>query len=402
MIFIYTFALPFNEFTKMDKATFKPVYNRKKGLLSDGTALIQIEAYLNGKRKYFTTSIYITPKQWDKKNKKVKDHPNSIKLNKQISDKIAGFENLELDRLNSGKTFSLDLITEHLNGKLTTDFIKFFDSEIKQTKGSQGTKTTHTTTLNTLKDYKSVIPFTELNYELLTGFERFLRSKGLGINTINKYFRHIRKYVNLAINKELFDLNRYPFRKFKAPTEETHREPLSPEELEGIEKVTIPEDQAHLKKVLDMFLFSCYSGLRFSDLTALKHEHIVLIDGIKYIDTRMIKTNTQIKIPLSLLFNGKPIEILDRYINTERKYLFDELTNQYVNRCLKDIAVLAKIKKNITFHTARHTQATYLLSKNVSITTVQKLLGHKKLQTTMIYSKVLDRAVINELMNTKF
>jgi site-specific recombinase XerD len=116
----------------------------------------------------------------------------------------------------------------------------------------------------------------------------------------------------------------------------------------------------------------------------------------------MIKTNTQIKIPLSLMFNGKPMEIIERYIDSDRKYLFDELTNQYVNRCLKEIAALAKIEKNITFHTARHTQATYLLSKDVNITTVQKLLGHKKLQTTMIYSKVLDKAVITELKNIKF
>jgi len=386
----------------MEKAVFKPIYNRKNELLPDGKALVQIEAYLNGKRKYVTTSIYITPRQWDKKHQKVKDHPNDIRLNKQIADKIAEFEGLELDRRNAGKPFSLDLITEFVNGKLTNSFTKFMEIEIKQCKEATATKTVQTTTLNRLKEFKKDILFSELNYELLTDFERFLTKKGLGLNTINKYFRHIRKFINLAINKDLFELNRYPFRKFKAKTEETTREPLSPEELEAIENVIIPPEQAHLQKALDMFLFACYSGLRFSDLTALKKEHIIINDGMQYIDTKMIKTNTPIKIPLSLLFNGKPIEILDRYINSDRKYLFDELTNQYVNRCLKEIATLAGIKKRVTFHTARHTQATYLLYKGVNITTVQKLLGHKKLQTTQIYSKVLDMTVINELKQVNF
>jgi len=386
----------------MEKAVFKPIYNRKNELLPDGKALVQIEAYLNGKRKYVTTSIYITPRQWDKKHQKVKDHPNDIRLNKQIADKIAEFEGLELDRRNAGKPFSLDLITEFVNGKLTNSFTKFMEIEIKQCKEAPATKIVQTTTLNRLKEFKKDILFSELNYELLTDFERFLTQKGLGLNTINKYFRHIRKFINLAINKDLFELNRYPFRKFKAKTEETIREPLSPEELEAIENVTIPPEQAHLQKALDMFLFACYSGLRFSDLTALKKEHIIINDGMQYIDTKMIKTNTPIKIPLSLLFNGKPIEILDRYINSDRKYLFDELTNQYVNRCLKEIATLAGIKKRVTFHTARHTQATYLLYKGVNITTVQKLLGHKKLQTTQIYSKVLDMTVINELKQVNF
>ena len=91
----------------MNKAVYKAVFNRRNVLTNHGTALIQIEAYLNRKRKYFGTSIYIFPKQWDKKRNLIKDHPNAIKLNRQIADKIAAYEGLELDRLNAGKSFSL-------------------------------------------------------------------------------------------------------------------------------------------------------------------------------------------------------------------------------------------------------------------------------------------------------
>ena len=381
----------------MNKAVYKAVFNRRNVLTNHGTALIQIEAYLNRKRKYFGTSIYIYPKQWDKKRNLIKDHPNAIKLNRQIADKIAAFEGLELDRLNAGKSFSLDLIAAYEAGSVTNSFTKFMELEIKQSKDAPGTKINQTTTLNRLKEFKTDILFNEFDFELLTKFDRYLTKKELSLNTIHKYFRHLRKFYNMAINKDLADLNNYPFRKFKAKTTETTRHPLSPEELAKIEALQITEEKKHLCKVVDMFLFACYTGLRFSDLTALKKEYITVNDGVTQLELRMIKTTTNIIIPLSLLFNGKPLEILGRYSGNGRKFMFDELTNQYTNRCLKEVAELAGINKNITFHTARHSQATWLLSKGVSITTVQSLLGHKKLATTQIYAKTLNKAVSDEL-----
>jgi integrase len=386
----------------MEKALFNTVYNRKKRLLANGTALVQIEAYLLGKKKYFSTNTYLTPDQWDKKHRKVKNHPNAIKLNKQIADQVAKYESLELDRRNAGKPFTLDILGDFVNGKFTNDFLEFMEKEIDGEKSSPATKTGQKTTLTALKEFKNKIIFDELTFELLTDFERFLFAKKLSTNTINKYFRHVRKFVNLAINKELFDLNRYPFRKFKAKSETTEREYLEPEELERLEALQLTEENKHLQKTLDMFLFSCYCGLRFSDLVALSRDKIVTKDGNLWIDTRMIKTNEPIRIPLYLLFDGKPIEILNKYIQADRKFIFDELTNQYVNRCLKELATLAKINKRLTFHTARHTQATYLLYKGLNLTTVQKLLGHKKIQTTQIYAKIMDKTLINELSAVNF
>lgn len=386
----------------MEKALYNVVYNRKKSLLSNGTALVQIEAYLRGRKKYFSTNIYITPDQWDKKHRKIRNHPNAIRLNKEIATFGTTLESVELERRNGGKSFTLDNLTDYLNGKLTNSFTKFMTMEVEQSQLARATKIGLQTTLKALQEYKHDILFTELNYEFLTDFERFLYSKELSVNTVNKYFRHIRKFVNLAINKDLFDLNKYPFRKFKAKTESTKREYLTPEEVERLEDLTLPEDKKHLKKIVDMFLFSCYTGLRFSDLTALTPESIVTEDGKQWIVIKMQKTKEMVRIPLYLLFDGKGVEIVKQHTTDTRKLIFDDFTNQYVNRCLKEIAVEAKINKPITFHTARHTQATYLLYKGASITTVQKLLGHKKLQTTQIYSKVMDMTIVSELEGISF
>lgn len=221
------------------------VYNRKKRLLPDGTALVQVEAYLRGRKKYFSTKTYLTSDQWDKKHRRVKNHPNAGKLNRQITDFITQLETIELDRLNSGKSFTLDNLTDALNGKVTTNFLQFMETEIEAATTSPHTKANHRATLRALKEFRAEILFTEVNFDFLTGFERHLHGKELGINTINKHFRHIKQYVNLAIDKEFFDLNRYPFRKFKSKSETAHREYLTPEELEIIEELTFPEGKQH-------------------------------------------------------------------------------------------------------------------------------------------------------------
>lgn len=123
-----------------------------------------------------------------------------------------------------------------------------------------------------------------------------------------------------------------------------------------------------------------------------------MIDGKEWLIKTMEKTNENVRIPIYEIFNGKPVEILAKYKNFGSIFCFKHLTNQHVNRQLKSIASLAGIEnKTITFHTARHTTATYLLYKGVSITTVQKILGHKKLATTQIYAHIMDLTIEKEL-----
>ena len=369
-----------------------------------GKAQIEVCAYLNGKRKYFPTAIYVTPKDWDKKHNRIKAIAiNGVQLQRQITDFMTKLERYELERRNTGKPFTLEYLTECLNGKDFRYFTDFMKHEIDSDKtNSKATAINKTTTYKALKAFKENILFDEVNFELLKDFENHLISKGLGTNTRNKYLRHIRVFVNLAINKEYLDLNRYPFRKFAMKTEQTTREFLSPEDIQLIENLELTAENRRLEKVKDMFLFACYTGLRFSDITAVSKDSLITQDGNLWLSLTMQKTTQNIKLPLYLLHNGKPVQLIEKYRQPDRNYFFDELTNQHVNRALKEIAALAGIKKRVTFHTARHTTATFLLYKGVAITTVQKILGHKKIQTTQIYSKVMDMTMVNELAKVEF
>lgn len=109
-----------------------------------------------------------------------------------------------------------------------------------------------------------------------------------------------------------------------------------------------------------------------------------------------VKTNTEVRLPLYLLFNGKALAILQKY-SADLDDFFRLGNNSNVNKTLTVLMQLAGISKHISFHSARHTNATLLIYKGVNITTVQKLLGHKSVRTTQIYTDVMDMTVIQDL-----
>ena len=116
---------------------------------------------------------------------------------------------------------------------------------------------------------------------------------------------------------------------------------------------------------------------------------------------KTVKTGTEVRLPLNLLFNGRAISILNRHRNDLNNF-FNLKNNSNLNKELRLIARLAGLSKPFSFHTARHTYATLLLYKGVNITTVQKLLGHRSIKTTQIYGEVFSQTLVNDLKKCKF
>lgn len=101
----------------MNKIIYSLVYNRKKSLNKKGMALVQVEAYLNRKKKYFSTKVYLRPDQWDAKKLLVKNHPNADALNLLIYEFVATIEKRELELWQQGKAINLDVLKDVLSEK---------------------------------------------------------------------------------------------------------------------------------------------------------------------------------------------------------------------------------------------------------------------------------------------
>ena len=382
----------------MQKIRYRLVYNRKKHLNRQGTALVQIEASLNQRKVYFKTNLYLKPEHWDSRRSQVYNHPQADDLNTMLYEFILQLQEIELSLWKRGVPATLSLLKDAIvkDKPVNVTFPVFARDYVKSSDRKDSTKENILTTITVLQDFRSGLDFKDITYTFLKEFEAYLREKGNSVNTIAKHLRQLRTLVNEAINQGYIHADAYPFRKFKIKQEKGRHEFLTPDELKKLENLQVSDRR--LRHVLDAFLFCCYVGLRFSDFCQLSPANFIRVNGKRWLHFKSIKTGVEIRLPLHLLFEGKALAILDKYDISDFANLG---SNSETNKALVELAVLARIKKHITYHTARHTCATLLIHQGVPITTVQKLLGHTSVKTTEIYSEILSNTIVRDLKAVK-
>lgn len=382
----------------MEKIRYRLVYNRKKHLNKQGTALVQVEASLNQRKIYFKTNLYIKPEHWDKRTSQVIGHPQANDLNSMLFEFVLYLQGIELALWKRGVPATLSLLKDAMkkNRPINITFPIFAKEYVQHSDRRESTKENLFTTITVLQEFRPGLDFKDITYTFLKDFEVYLREKGNGINTVAKHLGQLRTLVNEAINQGYIHADAYPFRKFKIKQEKGSHEFLTPDELKKLENLEVHD--LKLRHVLDAFLFCCYVGLRFSDFCQLTPSNFIRVNGKRWLHFKSIKTGIELRLPLHLLFEGKALAILDRNCITEFASLG---SNSEVNKALSVITSMARIKKHVTYHTARHTCATLLIHQGVPITTVQKLLGHTSVKTTEIYSEILSSTILRDLKAIK-
>ena len=382
----------------MDKIKYRLVYNRKKKLNKQGTALVQVEASLNQRKVYFKTNVYLHPEHWDKRTSQIIVHPQADDLNSMLFEFVLYLQGIELALWKRGVPATLSLLKDAMkkNRPVNVTFPVFAKEYVTHSDRRESTKENLYTTITVLQEFRPGLDFKDITYTFLKDFEAYLREKGNGINTVAKHLRQLRTLVNEAINQGYIHADAYPFRKYKIKQEKGRHEFLTPDELKKLENLEVSDRK--LRHVLDAFLFCCYVGLRYSDFCQLTPANFIRVNGKRWLHFKSIKTGIELRLPLHLLFEGKALAILDRYDITEFANLG---SNSETNKVLAVITGMARIKKHVTYHTARHTCATLLIHQGVPITTVQKLLGHTSVKTTEIYSEILSSTILRDLKAIK-
>lgn len=280
------------------KVTYSLVFNRKKKLRPDKTALVQIKAYLNGRNKYFSTQIYIAPEQWDVKNQKVKRHPNQYPLNKKIIKQVEELESYEL-RLSKQQKGQVNLaqLENYQTDNEYKSFSQFFMVEMGNETVSKGTKQSYFTTFQKMKQFKKSIFFEELNYELIRRFDSFLKKLGLKINTVAKHHKNMKKFINLSVKMNLLEFKDNPYRQFEIRKELTERTFLTEQEVRKIASLALSTHPNGIDAIRDMFLFSCYTGLRYSDVSRVSLEFLTKDEKGFYLKMIAKKTGKEINLP---------------------------------------------------------------------------------------------------------
>ncbi|MEO7801970.1 MAG: site-specific integrase, partial [Ginsengibacter sp.] len=252
------------------------------------------------------------------------------------------------------------------------------------------------------KLHKSDVTLKDINYKFVTDFEYYLKTykpldhqKKLNNNGTMKHMERFKKMINVALKNEWMEKD--PFKAYRLKFTRFERGYLTDEELKLIETKEFSIER--LNSVKDLFIFSCYTGLAYKDAISLNQSNIIKgIDNTLWLITQRAKTGTSVKVPLL----PKALEIIEQYKDNIKckadDSLLPKMSNQCLNSYLKEMADLCGIKKNLTFHIARHTFATTVtLSNGVPIESVSKMLGHTKISTTQVYAKVVERKLSDDM-----
>ena len=262
-------------------------------------------------------------------------------------------------------------------GKQSSDsFLDFYD-KISKEKQSQ----MYRNSLNYVRAYKGgKMTFKEVDVKFFDGFKKYLQAQNLKTNSIHLYCSNLITVIKMALKADLLVVD--ILNKLELPKkEQTERGYLTEDEIQKL--IDTPCINPLIKAA---FLFSCMTGLRVSDCMALKFENILSSDQGYSLKFQAKKTKSYEVLPISnYAFSLLP----ERRGDKDR--VFEGLSySTYFSNFIKSWIFSAGIKKKISFHSARHSFATLMLTKGMDIFTVSKMLTHKSITTTMIYGKIID------------
>ena len=394
------------QFCKMP--TFK-LYIEKRKANKLGEAPIYLRIIKDRQKSLIAMGYKVKPDDWDDEKQRVrKSHPNSVRMNNLLAQKMAEVQGEAVKMEAEDKTANTKSLKRAARGTKGHSFLKYADRYLEELehKAKTGTLDKAKAVIAKIRAYlgpKDLV-FDEITVNWLKEFEHYLRTNlGNTTNTIHGNYKIIRRLMNEAVNEDLLPFEKNPFLRYKMKTEKTNIEYLTDEELTAIETLELPAG-SKLDIHRDMYVFACYTGgIRISDILQLRWRHF---DGER-ISIHMQKTGN----PLSVKVPNTGLAILHKYQNHEsdkEDFIFPILRNDtdysdpnflfkaissataYTNANLKVIAKQAGITKRLHFHTSRHTFATRALRKGMRMEYASKIMGHSNLKTTQIYAKIIN------------
>ena len=398
-------------------STFSIMFWADFARANDNQASLYARITVNGKRSTISLKRKVLISDWDAHRNRARGNSQKSRVLNSYLDESYTFlfecyRELKAERkLITAQAVKARYFGEDDDNRSIMDIVNYHNEDMEG-KLKWGTQKNYFTTQRYIskflqKTYRTSDKYLqELDYDFIIKFEKYLRNyipedhqKPMGNNTVMKHIERFRKLINLS--HKLGWIERDPFINFRSKFIKKERGFLSLDELLEIENKQL--NIARLRQVRDLFVFSCYTSLSYIDVIHLSEDNIRTgIDGELWIYYRREKTTKPIRIPLL----PKALAIIESYKGNQKAVsqgrLFPKISNQKLNSYLKEIADVCGIKKNLTFHIARHTFATTVtLSNGMPIETVSKLLGHSKISTTQIYAKVIERKVSDDMQRLR-
>lgn len=352
----------------------KPISNGRKSLYLDFyPAILHPETGKHTRREFLKMYVFVKPRSEEQKehNKLTRDIARTVCAKRQIEIQNQNFDFLCKDNSNeSFLNFMRQLVDKREESG--TNFQTWKSAYLFLYRFSEGHLAFKQVTEKFCKNFK----------EYLLETNCLKSPKKLKQNSAVAYFNIFKLAVGLAYDEKYFKDN--PARRVKSiPAAETSREFLVFEELQAMAKAEC-EDKI-LKKAA---FFSAFTGLRWGDIKALTWKEVYRPETS---DRCLRFTSKKPNRPLTIPINEQVVELIGKKGNPDELVFKGLKYSNNTSLHIRKWALNAGILRNLTFHSFRHTHATLLITEGIDIYVVSKMLGHKKVETTQIYSKVIDK-----------
>lgn len=393
----------------MKRNTFRILFYLKRNTLKkNGLGSIMCRITINGTISQFSCKLEVDEKSWDVKSGKISGRSFVAQEINQQLDKIrigivkAYHEVIERDGYATAEKVKCLFQGVGQGCKTLLSLFKQYNENYSKQVGkikSQRSYWKYCTVYNHLHEFIRYryniedIALRELSTTFMTDFELYLRTeKNHSTNTVWSYMMPLRSVIYDAINRGW--LQRNPFYAYRIAREETQREFLTGEEITMFINKSLKRKNYEL--VRDLFIFCCFTGFSWRDMYNLTNDNLLIsFDGHLWIKTNRQKTKTETN--MRLLDTAK--HIIEKYKDVaENNKLLPVPPYANCRHVIKVIAKLCGIKKNISWHTSRHSYATTIcLTNGMPIETLSKLMGHTSIRTTQIYAKIVAQKVSNDI-----
>lgn len=361
------------------KSESVPVRIRFKQL-KDGNQSIYLDIYTDHKRRYEFLKLFLVPEisqEAKERNANTLKAANAIKAQRILD-------------ITNKRPITV------LSDKARMSLVEWLDeyAEFGMKKGRRSlVEHVHAVTI-CLKAYNPRIRLYEVDKDFLQGFIDYLGTRKarvtkrpLAKKTISGYCGYIRVALNYAVDLEILGDN--PLLSFDWASiqgDRTKREYLTIEEVQLL--INTP---CRSPRVKTAFLFSCFCGLRYSDVKGLLWKNVIEDNGKVHLELRQQKTGKVIYLPLSL----QAQKFMPEVKGNPEDAVFDVPTLSDCDHVLKTWSSKAGITKRVSYHVSRHAFATMTLTMGADLYTTSQLLGHSDVETTQVYAKIIDKKKVD-------
>jgi len=386
------------------------LYLKKSSLDKSGKAPIMGRINVNRSMSQFSCKLSCTPSLWNPRESRLDGKSReAVETNQKIEKLLLAVHSAFDSLVERNQPFNAESVKNLYQGSMDTQMtlLALLDRHMDELRARVGIDVAPTT-LSTYKyTHRSLgkfikkksrtkdVAFGQLNEQFIREYQDcVLGEQGYSMQTVRHYLAILKKICKIAFKEGISE--RLHFAHYKLPKQkETTPKALSRESFEKIRDLDIPKNRQSTRFTRDLFLFACYTGTAYADVSSITKENLFTDEeGCLWLKYARKKTTFRARVKLL----PEAIALIEKYKDENRDTLFPMQSAEMVQANMKGLRVMADIKEPITYHSGRHSFASLItLEEGVPIETISRMLGHSNIKTTQVYARVTPKKLFEDM-----